>query len=77
MARATIKHRSGIANATLYYRIAPEAGYTAVPMTLDNAEAALWSAVIPAQEADAEVQYYIHATANSGRVTSERPWMDS
>ncbi|MCB9287395.1 MAG: agmatine deiminase family protein [Lewinellaceae bacterium] len=67
LARATIKHRSGIADATLYYRILPEMDYTAVPMVLEDAQASLWSAAIPAQETDAEVQYYIHATANSGK----------
>jgi len=66
-ARAIIKHRSGIAGAALYYRIAPEEVYTAVPMTLEDGENALWAAAIPAQPEDAEVQYYIHATANSGK----------
>ncbi|MCB0560739.1 MAG: agmatine deiminase family protein [Lewinellaceae bacterium] len=67
LARAIIKHRSGIAHATLHYRIVPELDYTAVPMTLEDSAAAIWLAAIPAQAADAEVQYYIHATAHSGK----------
>ena len=66
-ARAIIKHRSGIANATLHYRIAPELDYTVVPMELEDPAAAIWSAAIPAQAADAKVQYYIQATAHSGK----------
>lgn len=66
-ARAIIRHRSGIANATLYYRIAPETGYTAVPMVLEDSLNNTWAAAIPAQQRDAEVQYYIHAAANSGK----------
>lgn len=65
--RALIKHRSGIAEATLYYRIAPETAYTAVPMAPEGGPESIWTAAIPAQQNDVEVQYYIHATANSGK----------
>ena len=64
---AIIQHRSGIANATLYYRTEPEGVYTAVPMALEDEQAALWAAAIPAQPAHTEVQYYIEAGAHSGK----------
>ncbi|MCB0560738.1 MAG: agmatine deiminase family protein [Lewinellaceae bacterium] len=64
---AIIQHRSGIANATLYYRTDPEGIYTPVPMALEDEQAARWAAAIPAQPAHTEVQYYIHATAHSGK----------
>lgn len=66
-ARAIIRHRSGIAGATLYYRTAPDAAYTAVPMVLEDGQENTWTASIPAQPDDSEVQYYIHAAANSGK----------
>lgn len=65
--RALIKHRSGIAEATLYYRIAPETAYTAVSMAPEGGPESIWTAAIPAQQDDVEVQYYIHAMANSGK----------
>ncbi len=64
---AIIKHRSGIADATLYYRVFPETDYTAVPMTLADATASIWEAAIPAQIDGSKIQYYIHARANSGK----------
>ncbi|MCB0568758.1 MAG: agmatine deiminase family protein [Phaeodactylibacter sp.] len=64
---AIIKHRSGISEATLYYRVAPDTLYTAVPMVLTDTAAATWTTAIPAQEEGSKVQYYIHATANSGK----------
>lgn len=64
---AIIKHRSGIANATLHYRVFPETNYTAVPMTLADEAASLWEAAIPAQADGSKIQYYIHATAHSGK----------
>ncbi len=64
---ATIKHRSGIAGATLFYRVLPEEGYTAVPMSPENPGAGLWKATIPGQPGNSEIQYYIHAEAFSGK----------
>lgn len=64
---AVIKHRSGIGQATLYYRTAPEGPYTAVPMALEDGQASRWAAAIPPQPANTEVQYYIHARALSGK----------
>jgi agmatine/peptidylarginine deiminase/PKD repeat protein len=65
--QAIIKHRSGIAEATLYYRVLPEEAYTAVPMFLADSLSATWAAAIPAQEEGRAVQYYIHAAAHSGK----------
>jgi agmatine/peptidylarginine deiminase/PKD repeat protein len=67
LAKAIIKHKSGIENATLYYRQAQEPAYTAVDMVLVDANEDLWEASIPAQSAGTEIHYYIHATANSGK----------
>jgi len=65
--QAIIKHRSGIASATLYYRTAEGEPYTSLPMTL-SAEADSYIAAIPAQAAGTTVHYYIEATAVSGKV---------
>lgn len=64
---AIIKHRSGIAESTLYYRLAPDSNYTAVPMVLADSASAVWAAAIPAQAERSTIQYYIHAEANSGK----------
>lgn len=66
-AQAIIKHRSGISSASLFYKLDEAETYTEVPMTLTDAENHYWSAGIPAQEVGTVVQYYIHATANSGK----------
>lgn len=65
--KAIVQHRSGIAGATLYYRVLPDSSYTAVPMALEDEQASLWAGTIPAQPVNTEVQYYIHATAHSGK----------
>jgi len=64
---AKIRHRSGITGATLYYRTDVAAPYTAVGMSLVNAAENTWWASIPAQAAGTEIQYYIHASAQSGK----------
>jgi agmatine/peptidylarginine deiminase len=64
---AIIKHREGIASAELYYRVSPDSVYTMVPMVLVDSAADQWAALIPAQTAGTEVQYYIHAIANNGQ----------
>lgn len=64
---ALIKHRSGIANAFVFYTIDTTAGYQSVPMTLANASSDTWTGFIPAQLGGSTVYYYIDATANSGK----------
>jgi agmatine/peptidylarginine deiminase len=64
---ALIKHRAGIANASVYYTIDTTAGYQSVPMTLSNPTTDTWTGFIPAQPGGSTVYYYIDATANSGK----------
>lgn len=64
---ATIKHRSGIAAAELFYTTDTLAGYTAVSM-VSMGDDSLWTAAIPAQAAGSEVFYYIRGVAESGKV---------
>lgn len=64
---AKIRHRSGISDATLYYRTDEAAPYTAVVMNLTDVAENIWLADIPAQPAGTEIQYYIHAVALSGK----------
>ncbi|MEO8069220.1 MAG: agmatine deiminase family protein [Flavobacteriales bacterium] len=60
-----IRHRSGIADADLFWSTDTTQAYASLPMTdIGNNE---WSAAIPAQPVGTEVFYYIHATANSGK----------
>lgn len=64
---AIIKHRSGIADASLHYRVGGDSLYSVVPMILADTFQNLWTAVIPPQANGDEVQYFIHARANSGK----------
>ena len=64
---AIIKHRDGIANAELYYRVLPDSVFTMVPMVLVDTAANQWAALIPPQPAGTEIQYYIHAYASNGQ----------
>lgn len=67
---AIIQHRSGIANANIYYTIDTTQTYQTVPMTLASGDT--WQGFIPAQSGGTEVFYYIEGTANSGK-TQNRP----
>jgi agmatine deiminase len=64
---AIIKHRSGIADATLYYRQKGDLNYMPVNMALTNEAEAIWTAEIPAQLPGTTIEYYIQATANDGK----------
>ncbi|MCB0586373.1 MAG: agmatine deiminase family protein, partial [Phaeodactylibacter sp.] len=64
---AIIQHRSGIDNATLYFRTAPDDPYASIPMALEDEQSGLWTADIPPQPPHTEVQYYIRASALSGK----------
>jgi agmatine/peptidylarginine deiminase len=64
---AIIKHRSGIENASLHYRLRGEDTYAAIPMTLTDPADDIWTASLPAQSPGSVVEYYIHARANSGK----------
>lgn len=70
---AMIRHKSGIANATLYYKTDLAGSYTAIPMQINNSVGPNnWSAMIPAQAIGSTIYYYIHAGSNSGK-TQVRP----
>lgn len=68
----TFQHRSGIAQAVLYYTTDTTQAYLPVPMTLTNSTTNTWSGDIPAQVAGTEVFYYLEGEANSGK-TQVRP----
>lgn len=69
-ATAYISHRSGIASATLHYKVGTGGAYQSISMTdVGNDD---WQALIPAQNGEVDIYYYIEATANSGK-SSTRP----
>lgn len=62
---ALIRHKSGISNATLYFKTDLSGSYSSVPMTLSSGNN--WIAAIPAQSVGTRIYYYIHAEAVSGK----------
>ncbi|MCC6727695.1 MAG: agmatine deiminase family protein [Saprospiraceae bacterium] len=66
---ASIKHRSGIANATVYYRTDTTANYQSVAMQSAGIGTDEWVGLIPHQPNGKCVYYYISATANSTKTT--------
>ncbi len=62
---AYIRHRSGIAEATVHWTTDTTAGYQAIAMVPGPGD--VWTAPIPAQAAGSVIYYYIHAAANSGK----------
>lgn len=64
---ARLQHRSGIANATVYYRTDTLQPYQSNAMTLSNPGTNTWTGSIPAQAAGTTVYYYIEANAVSGK----------
>ena len=64
---ALVQHADGISNATLYWTTDTTAGYSAVSMNLTNVSENTWTGFIPYQQSGAEVFYYIHAEATSGK----------
>ena len=69
---AYINHKSGIAEAKIYYRTDTTQPYVSVPMTLTNSATKTWTGYIPVQPSGTTVYYYIWARANSGK-TQNRP----
>ena len=65
LAAATILHRNGITEASLFYKTDPENGYTEISMT--NTTGDEWSASIPAQPLGSTVHYYIEGISNNGK----------
>ncbi len=67
---ALMKHRSGIQQATLYFRTDTAQPYQSTAMTSGSSN--LWSAQIPAQPVGTTVYYYVEAQSVSGK-TQVRP----
>lgn len=72
VARVRTKHKSGLDQVMLYYRVFPESTYTAIEMIPETEHEDGWIALIPEQPVGSQVQYYIEVRANSGR-TQVRP----
>ena len=67
---AMIKHKTGIATATMYYKTSLGGSYTSVAMSSVGSD--MWTANIPAQSAGTTLYYYVEGNANSGK-TVQRP----
>lgn len=67
---AMIKHKSGIASATMYYKTSIGGTYSSVAMSSIGSD--MWTADIPAQNAGTTLYYYVEGNANSGK-TLQRP----
>lgn len=64
---ARILHRSGIAEAKLWYRLDQQSNFEEVAMTLTDSESDTWTGFIPGTLQVARVHYYIQGFANSGK----------
>lgn len=64
---AVIKHRSGIEKASVFYRTKGNSTYIELPLYLTDTINAIWSAVMPPQENNSKIQYYIEATSYTGK----------
>lgn len=62
---ATVQHKAGIAEVTLFYSTDTSVAYQTLAMT--NTSGHTWSAMIPATNEETEMFYYIKATANDGK----------
>jgi hypothetical protein len=62
---AYARHRSGVSQMKLYWRLEGQSIFNEVSMTsnLDD----YWQGIIPSQSAGSVIEYYIHGTANSGK----------
>jgi len=65
LATATILHRNGIADASLFYKTDPSDEYTEI--TMSNTNGNEWSASIPAQPLETTVYYYVAGIAENGK----------
>jgi len=63
---AVVKHISDISEASLFYRT-DNGSFVELAMSLTNADEDIWTAYIPAQAAGTAIDYYVHASANSGK----------
>ncbi len=67
LVEAVIRHKSGIKDAQLYFTTDFNLDFNPIEMVLSDPAADIWSASIPVQLPLTEIQYYIAATANSGK----------
>jgi agmatine/peptidylarginine deiminase len=67
---AMIKHNSGISNASVFWRTEGNTDYIELPMSPNTDD--LWTTTLSIPDSDAEIEYYIKGTANSGK-TINRP----
>lgn len=67
---AQIKHNSGIANATVFWKEQSSTTWTETPMTAAGSD--LWTTNITIPNTEENIEYYIAAQANSGK-TQVRP----
>ncbi len=65
--QATIRHKSGIAGASVFYKTDLAAPYQELIMSLTDPAENRWTTAIPQQPNGTTVYYYLHATANSGK----------
>jgi agmatine/peptidylarginine deiminase len=66
--QATAEHRSGIATATLWWRLAGQEAYT--PVGMNPVGGSAFTAFIPAHPAGTTLHYYVEATAVNGKSLS-------
>ncbi|MBN8695628.1 MAG: agmatine deiminase family protein [Bacteroidetes bacterium] len=64
---AIIQHKSGIANAQVYWTTDTTMPYSSVAMTLTSVSTDTWTGFIPAQPAGTQIFYYVQGQANSGK----------
>ncbi len=64
--RATVQHRSGIAQVELFYTTDLNGAWTMIPMLYDPT-IEQYVAAIPPQSPQSTVYYYMNATANNGK----------
>jgi agmatine deiminase len=65
---ANIKHKSGIAGATVYYTTDTATAYLPLPMQATGT-ADEWVCTIPHQDNDSDVFYYVSGTSNTSKTT--------
>lgn len=72
--KASISHRSGIAQARLYYRLGSDSVFHQAPMLHTEDASELWVGYLPAVYSPTKITYYIEAIAHDGkRMTRPMP----
>jgi hypothetical protein len=79
---ATVQHRTGIADAKIYYATTPDGPWSSAPLLPYMPDDTVWTHLgyIPLQAPGEEVYYYIEATAGNGKIITrplpgpDGPW---